>query len=121
MHIDTSVSPELIVMAIQTSTPTLNTPMNYGYLIIRKSKKNGKTISREIEILSVTENGIWILVREREFFLSYSEYPWFKKATIAQIVNVRLHGGMHLEWPDLDVDLEWDSLVHPESYPLIAR
>jgi hypothetical protein len=27
----------------------------------------------------------------------------------------------HLYWPDLDVDLDIDSLEHPEDYPLVFR
>jgi hypothetical protein len=26
----------------------------------------------------------------------------------------------HLHWPELDVDLHVDSIIHPERYPLVA-
>ena len=44
-----------------------------------------------------------------------------KDATVAEISNVQFFFGHHLHWPDLDVDLDVDSLEHPEKYPLIAK
>jgi hypothetical protein len=34
---------------------------------------------------------------------------------------VHLLRGRHLHWVDLDVDLDLDSLEHPEHYPLKHR
>jgi len=50
--------------------------------------------------------------------LSHEEYPWFKNSKIAEIQNVELNHGNQLHWPDLDVDLELESLEDPEKYPL---
>lgn len=72
-----------------------------------------------VEVQNISQNGIWIFVNDREYFLSYKDYPWFKDAKVSQINNVKLLHGSHLHWPDLDVDLELDSLQHPEQYPLI--
>jgi hypothetical protein len=33
-------------------------------------------------------------------------------------LNVRLLNRVHLHWPDLDIDLEVQSLEHPDQYPL---
>lgn len=41
-----------------------------------------------------------------------------KDAALAAVYNVRLMRRSHLNWPDLDVDLEIASLEHPERYPL---
>ena len=81
-----------------------------------KLKKLGKNISK-VEI-HTTPNGIWLLVANVEYFLPYSEYQWFKDATISEIYNVDFLHGHHLHWPDLDVDLDIDSLKSPEKYPL---
>jgi len=83
-----------------------------------KSSRLGKNIS-EIEIQNISAHGIWLFVKGKEYFLPHNEYPWFKEAKISEIYNVELHHGMHLHWPDLDVDLELESLIHPEMYPLI--
>lgn len=48
-------------------------------------------------------------------------FPWFKDASIAEITRVELPSPHHLQWPDLDIDLVVDSLVHPERYPLVSR
>lgn len=82
-----------------------------------KSAKRGKNIS-EVEIQGVSQFGLWMFVRGAEYFLPYSEFPWFKEAKISEILHVRLIHEDHLEWPDLDVDLEIESLQSPEKYPL---
>ncbi len=81
-----------------------------------KLLKNGKYISVSVE--NITPLGIWLYVKEKEFFLSYKDYPYFKDQTLNSIQNVHLLHGYHLYWPELDVDLEIDNLVNPEKYPL---
>lgn len=81
-----------------------------------KSLKHGKSISVSVE--NITPFGIWLFVNEKEYFLSYKNYPYFKNETLSAIQNVQLLHGYHLYWPDLDVDLEIDNLEHPEKYPL---
>ena len=83
-----------------------------------KSKSIGKNISGA-EVSQITPNGIWVLVNETEYFLPYERCGWFEDATVAQIHHVQLLHGFHLRWPDLDVDLDLDSLKNPEKYPLI--
>lgn len=84
-----------------------------------KLKKLGKNIS-EVNI-HTTENGIWLLVAEKEYFLSHAEYPWFQKATLSELHNIEILHGHHLHWPDLDIDLDIVSLENPEQYPLKSR
>ncbi len=85
-----------------------------------KSHAPGASTS-EPEIGNIDAHGIWVCVVGREYFLPYSEYPWFKDATVRQIADVRLLHGEHLHWPALDVDLSLDSLERPEEYPLTAK
>ena len=84
-----------------------------------KSQRLGKNISK-VEISNISPHGIWLYVGEREYFLSFVEYPWFRNARIAEIQKVEFLHGHHLYWPKLDVDLELSCLDHPESYPLKA-
>jgi Protein of unknown function (DUF2442) len=84
----------------------------------KKSKKLGKSISKSAEVQNISSHGIWILINSKEFFLPFAEFPWFLKATIAQIYNLELFHGHHLHWPDLDIDIDIESLEHPEAYPL---
>lgn len=71
--------------------------------------------------IHTTANGIWLFVAGKEYFLSYAEYPWFRKATLTELHNVEILHGYHLHWPDLDVDLDIASLENPEQYPLKSR
>jgi hypothetical protein len=84
-----------------------------------KSLKNGKNTLVSVE--NITPFGIWIFVNGKEYFLNFSEYPYFKDQTITSIQNVKLLHGFHLYWPDLDVDLEIDNLENPEKYPLKSK
>ncbi|MGV8059313.1 MAG: DUF2442 domain-containing protein [Smithellaceae bacterium] len=84
-----------------------------------KSLKNGKNISVSVENISVF--GIWLFTKGEEYFLSFTDYPYFKDQTIKAIQNVTLLHDFHLYWPDLDIDLEIDNLTHPEKYPLKSR
>jgi len=80
----------------------------------------GKNTS-EVEVSHINAHGFWLCVGNREYFLPYNEYPWFEEAKVKHILNVKLLHGHHLHWPELDVDLEIDSLDNPQSYPLIYR
>lgn len=71
-----------------------------------------------VSVENITPFGIWIFVKEKEYFLSYKDYPYFKDQTLSSIQNVQLLHGYHLYWPELDVDLEIDNLENPEKYPL---
>ncbi len=85
-----------------------------------KSSKPGKASSK-VEIQDVSKHGIWIYVAGQEYFLPNERHPWFQDATIAEISNVQFLFGQYLRWPVLDIDLDLDSLKHPEKYPLIAK
>src|SRR5215475_13747024 len=70
------------------------------------------------EVSHISRHGLWLLVGDEEFWLPFTEYPWFQAAPISNVRNVELLHGMHLHWPDMDVDLELDALQHPEDYIL---
>jgi hypothetical protein len=82
-----------------------------------KSSTAGRSISKA-EVLNISANGIWLFVLDKEYFLPFSGYPWFKDAPVKSILNVKLLNHVHLHWPDLDVDLEVESLEYPDQYPL---
>jgi hypothetical protein len=84
-----------------------------------KSLKPGKNISVSIE--NITPYGIWLFVKEKEYFLSYQDYPYFKHQTFNSIQDVQLLHGYHLYWPELDIDLEIDNLENPGKYSLKSK
>jgi hypothetical protein len=75
----------------------------------------------EVEVTHISQHGFWLLLDDRELFLPFSEYPWFRAAQVGSILNVERLQSHHLYWPDLDVDLTVESIDHPERFPLIAR
>jgi hypothetical protein len=60
-----------------------------------------------------------LLFSDKEYFLSYENFPWFKDASVSVIHNVSLLGANHLYWPDLDVDLAVESLENIDRFPLV--
>ena len=82
-----------------------------------RSTELGKRTSKA-EVVNISSQGVWLSVRNKEYFLPYEEFPWFKEANIAAIQDVDLIHGHALHWKKLDVDLSLDSLEHPEHYPL---
>jgi hypothetical protein len=75
----------------------------------------------EVEVTQISKHGIWLLLTNREFFLSFEDFPWFKNSPVSAIHNVNLLSADHLYWPDLDIDLAVESIEHPERFPLVAR
>lgn len=85
-----------------------------------KSSTPGTNTS-DIEVVQISGHGLWLDVRGAEYFLPFDDFPWFRTATVADILNVELLHGDHLHWPALDVDLCMDSLNDPVGYPLVYR
>lgn len=85
-----------------------------------KSKIAGKS-AFQVEVLNISRHGFWLLVQKNEYFLPFSAFPWFKDASVASILNVELPQPHHLYWPDLDIDLEVESIKSPEKYPLTYK
>ena len=72
-------------------------------------------------VLMINAQGIMLSVRGQDYFLSYNRIPWMQDAPIRSVLNVQMSGPESIEWPDLDVDLEIESLRHPERYPLVIK
>jgi hypothetical protein len=85
-----------------------------------KSAPRGKSTSAT-EVTSVSSHGLWLWLGDREVFLSYEEFPWFKEVPVGQLFNVKRLTKDHLHWPDLDVDIHVDSIDHPEKYSLVSK
>ena len=74
-----------------------------------------------VEVTNVSPHGFWVFVDERELFVTFNEFPWFRDAAIREITNVQRPSPHHLYWPDLDIDLAVESIEHPKKYPLISQ
>lgn len=73
-----------------------------------------------VEVSNFSANGLWLLLDERELFLWFEQFPWFRKAPIDALLNVRRPHRHHLWWPELDADLAVGSIEHPGRYPLVS-
>lgn len=74
----------------------------------------------EAEVTNVSAHGFWLFLGDEELPVPYAQFPWFKKATIEQVLAVERPTENHLYWPQLDVDLSVDSLRRPEAFPLVS-
>ena len=77
--------------------------------------------STSVSVLMINAQGIMLSVLGHDYFLSYNRIPWMQDAPIRSVLNVQMSGPEAIEWPDLDVDLEIESLQHPERYPLVIK
>lgn len=82
-------------------------------------KKN--TENTYVKVQSINNDGIFIDAFGKDYFISFNRLPWFRDAKVSDIMNVRNIGTMGIRWDAIDIDLELDSLIHPEKYPLIIK
>src|SRR5256885_755732 len=85
-----------------------------------KSALRGKIIS-EVEVTNLDPQGCWLLLDDRELFVAFTQFPWFQDATVREITTIERPNAHHLRWPHLDVDLAFESIEHPERFPLMSR
>jgi hypothetical protein len=85
---------------------------------MKSSPSPGKSAS--VEVTHISSHGIWILSGDRELFMPYEDFPWFKDAPIGKILHVEEPYSEHFYWPDLDIDLTIEIIEHPEKFPLKA-
>ena len=74
-----------------------------------------------IEVSHVSRHGFWVLVGAEELLLPFQHFPWFRHASIDQIMDVERPTAEHLHWPLLDIDLSLDSIREPAAFPLVAK
>ncbi len=56
-----------------------------------KLQRRGKNTS-DAEIQNVSESGIWMLILEQEYILTYKDFPWFQNASVNEIFNFEQKG-----------------------------
>jgi hypothetical protein len=81
------------------------------------SQALGKTIL-QTEVSNISSHGIWLLTQDKELFMSFDDFPWFKDIPVGKIINVEEPSTGHFYWPDLDIDLGIESIENPERFPL---
>ena len=84
------------------------------------SRALGKNTSA-VEVTNISSHGVWLLAADREMFMSYEDFPWFKDVPVGKVLNVEEPAPGHFHWPDLDVDLTSEIIEHPERFPLRSK
>jgi len=73
------------------------------------------------EVTNVSKHCLWLLLGDEELVVPFSQFPWFKSATIEQLSNVERPTENHLYWPAIDIDLSVESIRKPERFPLVSK
>lgn len=81
----------------------------------------GKNISDNSAITAITNIGFFILIKDKEYFVPFSEYPLFRKATIEIIYNYKMLSPKQIYWEALDCDIELEALEKPDQFTLIYK
>ena len=63
------------------------------------SLAHGKNTSA-VEVTNISAHGVWILVRGKELFMSYEDFPWFKDQAAKKITNAEEQSRNHFHWPE---------------------
>lgn len=79
------------------------------------------TIALAAEVAGVSKRRFWLLPGDEELAVPFTDFPWFSKATIEQLADVRRPTEDHLDRPQLDVEPSIESVRKPEAFPLVSR
>ena len=92
-----------------------------GRALPRGQKITTISVISTVEVHLVTKYAIQLVLGDEELLLPFNQFPWFKKATIAELFDVEWSSPDRVRWPKLDVDLAVASMRDPASFPLISR
>jgi len=73
-----------------------------------------------VEVTNISAYGVWLLAHERELFMPYDQFPWFREQPVGAILRVEEPSPGHYYWPEIDVDLTDEIIKPPERFPNIA-
>lgn len=79
------------------------------------------TATSAVEVTHISQHGFWLLLQGEELLVPFADFPWFKQATISQLLEVKWPSENHLYWPALDIDLSVESIRNPAAFPLISK
>lgn len=79
------------------------------------------SVTSAAEVTHVSRHGFWLLLGDEELLVPFADFPWFREATVAQLLTVEWPSVDHLYWPLLDVDLSVASIRDPAAFPLVSR
>jgi len=54
-----------------------------------------------VEVTHISIHGVWRLSHDKEMFMPYDEFPWFKEQPVKDVLNVQEPSPGHFYWPDI--------------------
>ncbi len=42
----------------------------------------------QVVVAQISFNGVWLLAHDKELFMSYQDFPWFRDQAVKAILNV---------------------------------
>jgi hypothetical protein len=81
------------------------------------AKMLGMPISAETTcFIGSFSNGMAVIVNGKEYFLRFTDFPWFEYCNVAELRDVTSdRWGVY--WKSLDIDLSIESIENPERFP----
>ena len=78
--------------------------------------KNGIS-TLNCSVTNIAPFGFWIIIEDKEYFISFDDYPDFKDRTINEILDFNYIPTNQLSWESLDIDIEIEALKNPTAIP----
>jgi hypothetical protein len=91
------------------------------YASISEPSSMPGTTTSAIKVTNISKHGLGLFTLAGERFLPFNDFPWFRDAPVAHILNVQKPLPDHYRWPDLDVDLSLKIIKKPQDHPLRAQ
>lgn len=74
-----------------------------------------------VEVKQITSNGLTIILKGKEYFAAFKNFPDFVSVPVAHLFDVKFWGGEFLSWEKADIDICLESLNHPEKFFVNSR
>ena len=75
--------------------------------------------SQDFEITSITRNGIWVFVNNKEYFIPFNDYPELKLLPLLnELLRAKFSPPDHIYWENADIDIELEASEEPGKYLL---
>jgi len=71
----------------------------------------------EVEVTHISADGVWLLAHDKELFMLYEQFQWFKDIPVKSIFNVEKVSPGHYYRADHDVDLTEEIIEYPGMIP----
>jgi len=53
----------------------------------RIANRGGRGVRSPVEVTNISKHGFWLLLDKEELFVPFKQFPWFKGASVSEILN----------------------------------